>query len=112
MNPIWGKKKTPEWGIDNESRVRDKKSIFCEYFPPEFVLKKGKAMKPIERVLLGLVLAASFLLATIGSAAALEVGQKAPDFELDSSRGGKLKLSDLKGKNVVINFYVLDFSPT
>ena len=43
---------------------------------------------------------------------ALHVGEKAPDFELDSSKGGKLKLSSLKGKNVLINFYVLDFSPT
>jgi hypothetical protein len=43
---------------------------------------------------------------------ALNVGDKAPDFELDSTKGGKLKLSDLKGKNVLINFYVLDFSPT
>jgi hypothetical protein len=43
---------------------------------------------------------------------ALEVGQKAPDFELDSTKGGKLKLSSLKGKNVLINVYVLDFSPT
>jgi peroxiredoxin len=40
------------------------------------------------------------------------VGQKAPDFELDSSKGGKLKLSSLKGKNVLINFYILDFNPT
>jgi peroxiredoxin len=45
-------------------------------------------------------------------AAALEVGQKAPDFELESTKGGKLSLSSLKGKNVLINFYVLDFSPT
>ena len=45
-------------------------------------------------------------------ASALEVGQKAPDFELDSSKGGKLKLSSLKGKNVLINFYILDFNPT
>lgn len=43
---------------------------------------------------------------------ALQVGEKAPDFELDSSRGGKLKLSSLKGKNVLINFYNLDFNPT
>jgi hypothetical protein len=52
------------------------------------------------------------LLATAFPAAALQVGEKAPDFELDSSKGGKLKLSSLKGKNVLINFYVLDFSPT
>jgi cytochrome oxidase Cu insertion factor (SCO1/SenC/PrrC family) len=53
-----------------------------------------------------------FILATALAAAALEVGEKAPDFELDSSKGGKVKLSSLKGKNVLINFYVLDFSPT
>jgi len=41
-----------------------------------------------------------------------QVGDKAPDFELDSTKGGKLQLSSLKGKNVLINFYVLDFSPT
>jgi cytochrome oxidase Cu insertion factor (SCO1/SenC/PrrC family) len=53
-----------------------------------------------------------FLLAAAFPAAALKVGDKAPDFELDSSKGGKIKLSSLKGKNVLINFYVLDFSPT
>lgn len=47
-----------------------------------------------------------------GTARAIGLGDKAPDFELDSSKGGKLKLSSLKGKNVLINFYVLDFSPT
>ena len=58
------------------------------------------------------ILSLLFLLVTALSAAALEVGEKAPDFELDNSKGGKLKLSALKGKNVLINFYVLDFSPT
>ncbi|MEK6602553.1 MAG: redoxin domain-containing protein [Candidatus Binatota bacterium] len=43
---------------------------------------------------------------------AVEVGDKAPDFELPSTKGGKLKLSSLRGKNVLINFYILDFSPT
>ena len=52
------------------------------------------------------------LIFTSRLAVALQVGEKAPDFELDSSKGGKLKLSSLKGKNVLINFYVLDFSPT
>ena len=53
-----------------------------------------------------------FLLTTALSAAALEVGDKAPDFELDSTKGGKLKLSSLRGKNVLINFYRNDFDPT
>ena len=43
---------------------------------------------------------------------AVELGDKAPDFELPSTKGGKLKLSSLRGKNVLINFYLLDFSPT
>jgi hypothetical protein len=43
---------------------------------------------------------------------AVEVGDVAPDFELPSTNGGKLKLSSLRGKNVLINFYILDFSPT
>jgi hypothetical protein len=58
------------------------------------------------------VLAVSLLLAASGFAGALQIGEQAPDFELESSKGGKLKLSSLKGKNVLINFYVLDFSPT
>lgn len=48
----------------------------------------------------------------VGQTMALQVGDKAPDFELESSKGGKLKLSSLRGKNVLINVYVLDFSPT
>jgi hypothetical protein len=59
-----------------------------------------------------LALAFSLVFAAAGFASALQVGDKAPDFELESSKGGKLKLSSLKGKNVLINFYVLDFNPT
>lgn len=43
---------------------------------------------------------------------AVEVGEKAPEFELPSTRGGKLKLSSLRGRNVLINFYLTDYSPT
>jgi cytochrome oxidase Cu insertion factor (SCO1/SenC/PrrC family) len=68
-------------------------------------------MKTRKKILPILLVAASLIL-TSGLAQALQVGDKAPDFELDSSKGGKLKLSSLKGKNVLINFYVLDFSPT
>ena len=59
-------------------------------------------------------LAATVVLAfgSIRPAFAIGIGDPAPDFELDSTKGGKLKLSSLKGKNVLINFYVLDFSPT
>jgi hypothetical protein len=51
------------------------------------------------------------LLLSPAGLSAVEVGARAPDFELPSTIGGKLKLSSLRGKNVLINFYVLDFSP-
>lgn len=39
-------------------------------------------------------------------------GDTAPDFTLQSSTGGKISLSDFKGrKNVVIVFYPLDWTP-
>lgn len=49
---------------------------------------------------------------------AIQVNQTAPDFELPSNQlvdgrpGKKIKLSDLRGKPVVLAFYPLDFSPT
>ena len=68
-------------------------------------------MKKTNRI--GAIAVAIWLLALAGVASALEVGQKAPDFELASTQGGKFKLSELAGKkNVVIQFYVLDFTPT
>lgn len=69
-------------------------------------------MKLMKRATVMTMLLAFFFLGSTVTATAVEVGQKAPDFELDSTKGGKLKLSSLKGKNVLINFYVLDFSPT
>jgi peroxiredoxin len=53
------------------------------------------------------------LLAYPGLAPALEVGEKAPDFNLRSTQEGTFKLSDAAGKkNVIVQFYVLDFTPT
>ncbi len=53
------------------------------------------------------------LFASPGLVAAVESGDKAPDFELASTKDGKFRLSGLAGKkNVVIQFYVLDFTPT
>ena len=69
-------------------------------------------MRSVKRALRLSILSLAFLLATHDFSGALEVGQPAPDFELDSTKGGKLKLSSLKGKNVLINFYGRDFDPT
>ena len=65
-----------------------------------------------RHALFAVLLASALVFAATGLAWSLQVGDRAPDFELESSKGGKLKLSSLKGKNVLINFYVLDFSPT
>ena len=43
--------------------------------------------------------------------ATLEEGKKAPAFTLESSEGGKVSLSDFKGKYVVIYFYPKDSTP-
>ncbi|MBL8697684.1 MAG: thioredoxin-dependent thiol peroxidase [Alphaproteobacteria bacterium] len=40
--------------------------------------------------------------------AELEIGDKAPDFTLPTDGGGKIKLSALKGKAVVVYFYPKD----
>ncbi|HZJ68828.1 MAG TPA: redoxin domain-containing protein [Candidatus Eisenbacteria bacterium] len=37
----------------------------------------------------------------------IKVGDKAPDFELEDQSGEKIKLSDLKGKKVLISFHPL-----
>ena len=65
----------------------------------------------LKRTFLILVFPVLTLVATTPSVSAVEVGEKAPDFELRSTKGGKLKLSSLLGKNVLIQFYVLDFTP-
>ncbi|MEQ2526890.1 thioredoxin-dependent thiol peroxidase [Bacillaceae bacterium CLA-AA-H227] len=40
-----------------------------------------------------------------------EKGQLAPDFELPASDGKQVKLSDYRGKNVVLYFYPKDMTP-
>ena len=45
---------------------------------------------------------------------ALDIGDLAPDFKLGSTTGatqGEFQLSAHRGQNVVICFYILDFTP-
>src|SRR3989338_6901875 len=41
----------------------------------------------------------------------LKIGDKAPDFELKDSEGNLIKLSDFKGKEIVLYFYPKDNTP-
>lgn len=42
----------------------------------------------------------------------ITVGQRAPDFTLETTTGGKFRLSDYQGKkNVVLMFFPLAFTP-
>src|SRR5437870_6855821 len=41
----------------------------------------------------------------------LKVGQKAPDFTVMNDSGEKVKLSDFKGKKIVLYFYPKDDTP-
>jgi hypothetical protein len=58
------------------------------------------------------LVALALVLAHPRVSAGVEVGDKALDFELPSTTGGKIKLSEFAGKkNVILEFHVLDFAP-
>ena len=60
--------------------------------------------------LVGMLLAS--VLGVVSVAAALEVGQQAPDFTLPSTTGEKISLSQFRGKQLVLlEFYGVDFEP-
>jgi len=69
-------------------------------------------MKSRRVLIAGLAAMVLLFFGSIRPTLAIGIGDVAPDFELDSTKGGKLKLSSLRGKNVLINFYNFDFSAT
>ena len=59
------------------------------------------------------LLAGAVLALVAQSAHALQVGDKAPDFSLPSTKGGNIKLSDFAGKQSVVIFtYIGAFTKT
>ena len=53
------------------------------------------------------------LLALPVEVAAVQVGDRAPDFKLPATTGGMIQLSDFRGKQMVlIEFYHADWGPT
>ena len=53
------------------------------------------------------------LLTLPGGAAAVQVGDQAPDFKLPATTGGQIRLSDFRGKQLVLlEFYHADWGPT
>ena len=53
------------------------------------------------------------LLALPVEVAAVQVGDQAPDFKLPATTGGMIKLSDFRGKQMVLlEFYHADWGPT
>jgi peroxiredoxin len=69
-------------------------------------------MKRLSLGLFGLLAAANLFGQTVAPAKThLKVGDMAPDFTLNSTQGGKVKLSDFRGKNtVVLAFYPAAFT--
>lgn len=76
--------------------------------------RMGSLAKRMWRLgLLGMLLAGVWGGAGAGTATALEVGERAPDFTLPSTTGEEITLSQFRGKKLVLlEFYVHDFGPT
>ena len=63
-----------------------------------------------RRILAGIVWMSIFLLCVVGSARALQVGDKAPEFALPATTADKINLAQYLGhKHVVVFFYIAAF---
>ncbi len=59
------------------------------------------------------LLAGAALMLAAQSSYALQVGDKAPDFSLPSTKGANIRLSDFAGKqSIVVFFYIGAFTKT
>ena len=72
-------------------------------------------MKAIWQEKLRFILISGFVAGALSGAiraAAVEIGQEAPDFSLTATTGGTITLSQFRGKQLVlIEFYSADFAP-
>lgn len=60
--------------------------------------------------LLCILLSVGLILSSV--ATALEVGERAPDFTLQSTTGEEIQLAQFQGKkHVLIQFYTMDYQP-
>ena len=81
-----------------------------------FLLKKGDRemckLTKLQKRLFVLGLLFFGVLGTARMSSALDVGDQAPDFSLPATTGGKISLSQFRGKKIVlIEFYGADYSP-
>jgi hypothetical protein len=84
-------------------------ATFVAWVGRDLIVTGGRGM--FHRHILGWVLLIVVMAAS--SAGALEVGEPAPEFELPSTTGADIALSDFKGKKwVFLEFYGADFAPT
>jgi cytochrome oxidase Cu insertion factor (SCO1/SenC/PrrC family) len=82
------------------------------WFEKQGESQMDRRTKYMRSLLLFSVLLTSVLV-VVSVAAALEVGEQAPDFTLSSTTGEKIRLSQFQGKkHVLIQFYTTDFNPT
>jgi peroxiredoxin len=70
-------------------------------------------MKTLSTIRAASVILFAAVLSLAARTEALEVGDKAPDFELPATTGGTIRLSDYLGKKMVlVEFYHTDWGPT